>query len=113
MVEDPIKSAIKQLNKDGTLDPCCVPSIFHQIEEQRATDAQLGAFLALLSRERCTKEIVTAFAKEFRKRSAPCFDGSAGVDIVGTGGDGICYSYLQTFLFIFIMILFFKRFKHI
>lgn len=85
---DPIKAALKQLSKDGKLDADLVPPVLEHIEQGSATPAQIGAFLALLSRERCTPEIITNFAKEFRKRAADCFDGSSGVDIVGTGGDG-------------------------
>merc|ERR1719361_586823 len=53
-----------------------------------ATDGQVGAFLASLTLDKCTTNVVAALADEMRKSALP-FDGSVGaLDIVGTGGDG-------------------------
>ena len=62
-----------------------------EMMEGRATEAQLGGFLAALSSERFTPAILAACARSLRDHATPVPlpDGvGPTIDIVGTGGDG-------------------------
>jgi len=82
-----IPKAIKALSINE-FTPDLARESMKEIMEGRATDAQLGAYLALLSYDKCTSDIVAALADEMRKVATEWPGENNGLDIVGTGGDG-------------------------
>jgi len=86
-----IKIAVKKLHKGETLDTTLASDTMKEIMRGEATPAQMGAFLALLSLDRCTSGIIHALANVMRENATvPALPKDSGmlVDIVGTGGDG-------------------------
>jgi len=82
-----VKASIKALTKNE-FTPELARESMKEIMNGQATDAQLGAYLALLTLDKCTSDVVSALADEMRK-AAEVFPGDTGcMDIVGTGGDG-------------------------
>lgn len=86
-----VKAAVKTLAAGDPLQPDQANAAMREIMNGEATAAQMGAFLALLSLEKCTPSIVHALADVMRSNAlAVEVPRAAGpiVDIVGTGGDG-------------------------
>mmetsp|Transcript_54220 Transcript_54220/g.117203 ORF Transcript_54220/g.117203 Transcript_54220/m.117203 type:complete len:359 (-) Transcript_54220:216-1292(-) len=86
-----IQAAVKTLAAQGELLPDAASEAMKELMKGEATPAQTGAFLALLSLDKCTPGIVHALAAEMRSNALPvslAAGGSPTVDIVGTGGDG-------------------------
>lgn len=89
---DAMKAAVKSLAADGRIAPDVARAAMEQLMRGEATPAQTGAFLALLSLDRCTPEVVFALAEVMRESATavdvPRMEDEPTVDIVGTGGDG-------------------------
>jgi len=88
---DTMIDAIKALAKPGPPCPALMDSAFCVIMEGNAQPAQVGAFLALLTLDRCTPEVVGKIAATMRQHAIPVEvprEGASIIDIVGTGGDG-------------------------
>lgn len=86
-----VKAAIKTLAAGAELQPSSAADAMRELMCGAATPAQTGAFLALLTLDRCRAEIIHAFADVMRANAVPVEvprNGSLLVDIVGTGGDG-------------------------
>jgi len=86
-----VKAAVKALANTGVLEPEAASDAMREIMAGEATQAQMGAFLALLSLDRCGPEIIHALADVMRSSAVPVEiprDRGPIVDIVGTGGDG-------------------------
>eukprot|EP00933_Yihiella_yeosuensis_P040865 TRINITY_DN35274_c0_g1_i1.p1 TRINITY_DN35274_c0_g1~~TRINITY_DN35274_c0_g1_i1.p1 ORF type:complete len:375 (+),score=83.86 TRINITY_DN35274_c0_g1_i1:63-1127(+) len=87
-----VKAAIKVLAAGGDLSASDANAAMREIMAGEASAAQMASFLSLLSLDRCRSDIVHALADVMRSNAmaveVPRTDGSAIVDIVGTGGDG-------------------------
>jgi len=86
-----VKAAVKTLSAGKDLDAAEASDAMHEIMAGTATAAQMGAFLSLLSLDRCGPGIIHALADVMRNNAIPVEvprDGGPVVDIVGTGGDG-------------------------
>jgi len=86
-----VKAAVKTLASGSVLDATAASDAMRELMAGEATPAQVGAFLALLSLDRCTPEIVHALAHVMRTNATAVElprNGDLIVDIVGTGGDG-------------------------
>jgi len=86
-----VKAAIKTLESGADLSPEAASDAMREIMTGEATPAQLGAFLSLLTLDRCKPGIVHALAEVMRSSAIPVpvpREGNFIVDIVGTGGDG-------------------------
>jgi len=86
-----VKTAVRSLAADGKLGADQAAAAMREIMDGQATPAQVGAFLALLTVDRCSSEVIHALADVMRSNaipvSVPRGQGPI-VDIVGTGGDG-------------------------
>ena len=79
-------SASAVLDVDSAFFDC-----ISEMVEGRCSDAQIGAFLALLTVERLTPAILAACARALREHAVPVSlppSVASCMDIVGTGGDG-------------------------
>jgi len=88
---DALPAALKALAKPEPPCPLLMERGFREIMDGNGTPAQVGAFLALLSLDRCTSDIVTRLASTMREHAVVVEvprDSKSIVDIVGTGGDG-------------------------
>lgn len=87
-----VKAAVKSLAGGGDLTVDEARDAMCEIMAGEATSGQLGAFLALLTLDRCKPAIVHALADVMRSNAVaveiPRSDSDLTVDIVGTGGDG-------------------------
>jgi len=86
-----VKDAVKALAAGAELQPAAASDAMRELMAGEATPAQVGAFLSLLSLERCHSGIVHALADVMRSNAIPVEvprDKGLVVDIVGTGGDG-------------------------
>mmetsp|Transcript_42875 Transcript_42875/g.123936 ORF Transcript_42875/g.123936 Transcript_42875/m.123936 type:complete len:355 (-) Transcript_42875:72-1136(-) len=86
-----VKAAVKTLAAGEPLTSEAAGDTMREIMGGDATPAQLGAFLALLSLDRCTPGIIHALADVMRSHAVQVsVSRTSGpiVDIVGTGGDG-------------------------
>lgn len=86
-----VKACVKTLASGASLTGEEASSAMREIMGGEASPAQVGAFLALLTLEKCSSEIVHSLAHVMRSNALPVevprSDGLI-VDIVGTGGDG-------------------------
>jgi len=79
------------LSTEGKISAEMASDAMKELMAGDATPAQMGAFLALLSLDRCTAEVVHALADVMRKNAKALElprNGDFIIDIVGTGGDG-------------------------
>mmetsp|Transcript_102932 Transcript_102932/g.193658 ORF Transcript_102932/g.193658 Transcript_102932/m.193658 type:complete len:356 (-) Transcript_102932:19-1086(-) len=85
-----VQSAVKTLAAGGDILPEAAKDAMQEIMRGEASQAQMGAYLALLNLDRCTPGVVHACADVMRANATPVeVPGDAPVvDIVGTGGDG-------------------------
>ncbi|CAE8603369.1 unnamed protein product [Polarella glacialis] len=86
-----VKAALKVLESGKDLEPAAASAAMKELMAGEATAAQTGAFLALLTLDRCKPGIIHALAHVMRESANPVeIQRSSGpiVDIVGTGGDG-------------------------
>mmetsp|Transcript_4799 Transcript_4799/g.13077 ORF Transcript_4799/g.13077 Transcript_4799/m.13077 type:complete len:355 (+) Transcript_4799:63-1127(+) len=86
-----VKAAVKALSACAALEPAAAADAMRELMGGEASPAQVGAFLALLSLDRCGSGVVHALADVMRSSALPVeVSRAAGplVDIVGTGGDG-------------------------
>lgn len=87
-----VKVAVKSLAGGSDLTVEEARDAMCEIMTGEASPAQLGAFLALLTLDRCKPAIVHALADVMRSNAVaveiPRSDTDLTVDIVGTGGDG-------------------------
>lgn len=85
-----VQAAVKTLAAGGELEPAAASDAMQEIMRGEATQAQMGAYLALLNLDRCTAPIVHACADVMRANATPVEVPREGaiIDIVGTGGDG-------------------------
>mmetsp|Transcript_67098 Transcript_67098/g.174699 ORF Transcript_67098/g.174699 Transcript_67098/m.174699 type:complete len:365 (+) Transcript_67098:3-1097(+) len=86
-----VKAAIKVLASGAELEPAAARAAMVELMAGEATPAQTGAFLALLSLDRCGPGIIHALADVMRENATGVdLPRSEGViaDVVGTGGDG-------------------------
>eukprot|EP00435_Cladocopium_sp_Y103_P074389 s171_g48.t1 len=87
-----VKACVKALASGASLTGEEASSAMREIMGGEASPAQVGAFLALLTLEKCSSEIVHSLAHVMRSNALPVeVPRSADdlvVDIVGTGGDG-------------------------
>jgi len=86
-----VKAAVKTLSSGADLEPAAAADAMRELMGGEATPAQVGAFLALLSLDRCKSGVVHALADVMRQNALPVDVSRASgrlVDIVGTGGDG-------------------------
>jgi len=85
------KAAIKLLASGSELPAEDASEVMRELMCGSPTQAQMGAFLALLNLDRCNAGIVHALADVMRSSALPVQvtrDAGFVVDIVGTGGDG-------------------------
>lgn len=86
-----VKACVKALASGANLTGEEASLAMREIMGGEASPAQVGAFLALLTLEKCSSEIVHSLADVMRSNAltveVPRSDGPI-VDIVGTGGDG-------------------------
>lgn len=86
-----VKAAVKVLASGAVLEPAAARAAMVELMAGEATPAQTGAFLALLSLDRCGPGIIHALADVMRE-NATSVDLPRGeeliADVVGTGGDG-------------------------
>lgn len=71
-------------------------AVMMQMMEGKATDAQMGAFLAAMRLKGETIEEVTACAEVMREKSVKLRPKTDVLDIVGTGGDELCTFNIST-----------------
>eukprot|EP00931_Biecheleriopsis_adriatica_P080851 TRINITY_DN54196_c0_g1_i1.p1 TRINITY_DN54196_c0_g1~~TRINITY_DN54196_c0_g1_i1.p1 ORF type:complete len:379 (-),score=106.23 TRINITY_DN54196_c0_g1_i1:49-1116(-) len=86
-----VKAAVKKLAAGTDLAPDEASDAMREIMGGEASPAQVGAFLALLTLEKCKPGIVHGLADVMRSNALPVEVPRSGqllVDIVGTGGDG-------------------------
>jgi len=86
-----VKTAVKALHSGSDISPSQASDSMREIMAGEASPAQVGAFLALLTLDRCKPEIVHALADVMRSNANKVEvprDKGLVVDIVGTGGDG-------------------------
>jgi anthranilate phosphoribosyltransferase len=87
-----VKAAVKVLASGAELSPAAASDAMRELMAGEAKPEVMGAFLALLSLDRCHSGIIHALADVMRSSAVPVDiprdDGSNIVDIVGTGGDG-------------------------
>mmetsp|Transcript_72758 Transcript_72758/g.168650 ORF Transcript_72758/g.168650 Transcript_72758/m.168650 type:complete len:359 (+) Transcript_72758:95-1171(+) len=86
-----VKEAVKVLASGCELQPAAASNAMRELMAGEATPAQTGAFLALLSLDRCQAGVVHALADVMRANAVPVElprEGNMVIDIVGTGGDG-------------------------
>jgi anthranilate phosphoribosyltransferase len=86
-----VKAAVKVLASGSTIEPAAARAAMMELMAGEATAAQTGAFLSLLSLDRCGPGIIHALADVMRNNATvPEIhrNGETICDIVGTGGDG-------------------------
>ncbi|MDP2913238.1 MAG: anthranilate phosphoribosyltransferase [Candidatus Omnitrophota bacterium] len=92
-----IREAIEKVVKRIDLTEAETRGVFEEIMSGRATDAQIGAFAALLRMKGETVEEITGAASVMREKSVRIdlgrkpvdVDGEAIIDTCGTGGSGV------------------------
>ncbi len=89
--EKNIVRALKKVIENKDLDRQTMQKVMDEIMEGRATDAQIGAFLAALRMKGETASEIAGAAQVMREKATRITpglsDGEYLVDIVGTGGD--------------------------
>eukprot|EP00405_Crypthecodinium_cohnii_P013713 CAMPEP_0206455568 /NCGR_PEP_ID=MMETSP0324_2-20121206/21834_1 /ASSEMBLY_ACC=CAM_ASM_000836 /TAXON_ID=2866 /ORGANISM="Crypthecodinium cohnii, Strain Seligo" /LENGTH=345 /DNA_ID=CAMNT_0053926305 /DNA_START=211 /DNA_END=1248 /DNA_ORIENTATION=+ len=86
-----VKAAVKTLHAGKEISPQDASEAMKEIMSGGATQAQIGAFLALLTLDKCGPGIIHALADVMRSEALTVeLSREPGfvVDIVGTGGDG-------------------------
>ena len=83
-----IKEAIHTLMDGKDLDYGTAKAVMEEMMEGRATQAQMGAFLAALRMQGESIDEITAFAEVMREKGVKIRPQREVMDIVGTGGDG-------------------------
>lgn len=86
-----VKTAVRTLAGEGGLPPASAADALREIMTGTVKPELIGAFLALLSIDRCEAGIIHALADVMRTHATPVElpqNRSFIVDIVGTGGDG-------------------------
>eukprot|EP00929_Paragymnodinium_shiwhaense_P002796 TRINITY_DN103086_c0_g1_i1.p1 TRINITY_DN103086_c0_g1~~TRINITY_DN103086_c0_g1_i1.p1 ORF type:complete len:356 (+),score=91.82 TRINITY_DN103086_c0_g1_i1:57-1124(+) len=86
-----VQTAVKALSTGQVLQPEAAREAMVELMKGESTQAQTGAFLALLSLDRCTPEVLHALADVMRSNALPVTlsdNGRPAIDVVGTGGDG-------------------------
>lgn len=82
-----IKEAIHTLMDGKDLDYGTAKAVMEEMMEGRATQAQMGAFLAALRMQGESIDEITAFAEVMREKGVKIRSQREVMDIVGTGGD--------------------------
>lgn len=82
-----IKEAIHTLMEGQDLSFDTAKAVMEEMMEGRATQAQMGAFLAALRMQGESIEEITAFAEVMREKGIKIRPEREVIDIVGTGGD--------------------------
>ena len=92
-----MKRALQSLFNHQDLDYEQMSEIMHCIMTGNATEAQIGAFLAALRMKGETVTEISAAAEVMRALATPVkADTDNIIDIVGTGGDGLCTFNIST-----------------
>lgn len=87
-MSEALKPLLARLSGGDALTPAELDGAFAEIMEGAATDAQTGAFLALLGPHLEQPEIIAAGARALRARMLPVTAPQDAIDVCGTGGDG-------------------------
>ncbi|MCL1803267.1 MAG: anthranilate phosphoribosyltransferase [Eubacteriaceae bacterium] len=87
-----IEKAIAEILSGNDLSPGSTKEVMMQMMEGKATDSQMGAFLAAMRSKGETIDEITACAEVLREKCTKLHPPCDVIDIVGTGGDEL-YSF--------------------